>query len=93
MEALLRFAVSGLASIATPAVVLQGNADELVKPIRGRHLAATLPHAHLVMLYGGHMQPYDHPTAIAAAVRALSGANPQTATAARSATSAPASTR
>lgn len=76
----------GLASISTPAVVIQGNADELVKPIHGRRLAATLPHAHLVMLNGGHMQPYDHPAAIAAAVRALSGANPQTSTAVRSAT-------
>lgn len=82
-----------LASISTPAVVIQGNADELVKPIRGRRLAATLPHAQLVMLYGGHMQPYDHPAAIATAVRALSGANPQTSTAVRSATIAAAPTR
>jgi pimeloyl-ACP methyl ester carboxylesterase len=63
-----------LASIQTPAIVIQGNADELVKPPRGRRLAATLPHAHLVMLYGGHMQPYSHPAAIAAAVGALSAA-------------------
>ncbi len=78
----------GLASISTPAVVIQGNADELVKPAYGRRLAAALPHAHLVMLYGGHMQPYDHPAAIAAAVRALSNANPQTSTPARPTTTA-----
>jgi pimeloyl-ACP methyl ester carboxylesterase len=61
----------GLASIQTPAVVIQGDADELVRPIHGRRLAVALPHAHLVMLYGGHMQPYDHPAAIAAAVASL----------------------
>jgi pimeloyl-ACP methyl ester carboxylesterase len=85
----------GLASIATPAVVIQGNADELVKPIRGRRLAATLPHARLVMLYGGHMQPYTHPAVIATAVRAMSGASPLTSSAARSAiaVTAAASTR
>ena len=63
----------GLPAIATPAVVIQGEDDELVHPINGRRLAATLPHAKLVMLYGGHMQPYDHPAAIATAVRGLSG--------------------
>jgi pimeloyl-ACP methyl ester carboxylesterase len=65
----------GLTMIQTPAVVIQGNADELVKPEHGRLLAATLPHARLVMLHGGHMQPYTHPTAIAAAVQGLSGAS------------------
>lgn len=73
----------GLATIQTPAVVIQGNADELVAPARGKRLAATLPHARLVMLHGGHMQPYSHPTAIAAAVRALAGSNPSNAVAAR----------
>ncbi len=63
----------GLSSIETPAVVIQGEQDELVNQSHGRKLAATLPHARLVMLYGGHMQPYDHPAAIAAAVRSLSG--------------------
>ena len=51
-------------------MVIQGEQDELVNQSHGRKLAATLPHARLVMLYGGHMQPYDHPAAIAAAVRA-----------------------
>jgi len=72
----------GLADITVPAVVIQGEKDELVHPIHGRKLAATLPHARLVMLYGGHMQPYNHPAAIAAAVRGLVGAGPHTASAA-----------
>jgi pimeloyl-ACP methyl ester carboxylesterase len=63
----------GLSGIETPAVVIQGEQDELVNQSHGRKLAATLPHARLVMLYGGHMQPYDHPVAIATAVRGLSG--------------------
>jgi pimeloyl-ACP methyl ester carboxylesterase len=62
----------GLGAIKAPAVVIQGNGDELVKPIHGQRLAAMLPHARLLMLYGGHMQPYDHPAAIAAAVQSLS---------------------
>ena len=62
-----------LSGIETPAVVIQGEEDELVNQSHGRKLAATLPHARLVMLYGGHMQPYDHPAAIATAVRSFSG--------------------
>ncbi len=64
---------AGLGTIAAPAVVIQGDHDELVKPIHGRRLAATLPHARLVMVSGGHMAPYTHPDAIAAAVRSLNG--------------------
>jgi pimeloyl-ACP methyl ester carboxylesterase len=63
----------GLTSIEAPAVVIQGEGDELVKPIHGRELAAALSNSRLVMLYGGHMQPYDHPAAIAAAVQSISG--------------------
>jgi pimeloyl-ACP methyl ester carboxylesterase len=62
----------GLSGIETPAVVIQGEQDQLVNQSHGRKLAATLPQARLVMLYGGHMQPYDHPAAIAAAVSSLS---------------------
>jgi pimeloyl-ACP methyl ester carboxylesterase len=62
-----------LRDIETPAVLIQGKEDELVNQSHGRKLAATLPHARLVMLYGGHMQPYDHPAVIAAVVRSLSG--------------------
>jgi pimeloyl-ACP methyl ester carboxylesterase len=62
----------GLRDIETPAVVIQGEEDKLVNQSHGRELAATLPHARLTMVYGGHMQPYDHPAVVAAAVRALS---------------------
>jgi pimeloyl-ACP methyl ester carboxylesterase len=82
----------GLSTIQTPAVVIQGNADELVKPIHGRRLAADLPHARLVMLYGGHMQPYTHPAAIATAVQSLSSAGGQPAAHARSTSTATAAT-
>jgi pimeloyl-ACP methyl ester carboxylesterase len=60
-----------LGAIRVPAVVIQGDEDELVRPIYGRRLAAELPDSRLVMVYGGHMQPYDHPAAIAAAVQSL----------------------
>lgn len=60
-----------LASIATPAVVIQGDRDRFVKPSHGRRLAATLPHARLVMVSGGHMAPYVHPDVVASAVRSL----------------------
>lgn len=63
----------GLSSIKVPAVVVQGEGDELVHAIHGRALAAALPNARLVMLYGGHMQPYDHPAAVAGAVQGLAG--------------------
>lgn len=63
----------GLTSIAAPTVVIQGDHDELVKPTHGRRLAAALPHARLVMVSGGHMAPYTHPDAIAAAVQSLGG--------------------
>jgi len=66
----------GLSGIETPAVVIQGEQDELVNQSHGRKLAAMLPDARLEMVYGGHMQPYDHPAAIAAAVASLSDAKP-----------------
>ena len=62
----------GLGEIEVPAVVIQGNGDEFVAPIHGRRLAAELPDARLVMVHGGHMQPYDHPATIAGAVQNLS---------------------
>jgi pimeloyl-ACP methyl ester carboxylesterase len=61
----------GLHSIAVPAVVIQGEQDHLVGQTYGRRLAAVLPHARLDLLYGGHMQPYVHQAAIAAAVQSL----------------------
>jgi pimeloyl-ACP methyl ester carboxylesterase len=60
-----------LASIATPATVIHGEHDQLVKPERGRKLAATLPHARLKIVSGGHMAPYVHPGVVAAAARRL----------------------
>jgi pimeloyl-ACP methyl ester carboxylesterase len=60
-----------LATIDVAAVVIQGDHDELVKPVYGRRLAATLPRARLEMLPGGHMAPYTHPYAVAAAVRTV----------------------
>lgn len=61
-----------LARITAPAVVIQGDHDELVKPIYGRRLARELPHARLMLVSGGHMVPYTHPTVVAAAVDSLS---------------------
>jgi pimeloyl-ACP methyl ester carboxylesterase len=60
-----------LATIETPAVVIQGEDDELVGAERGRTIAATLPRARLVMVDGGHMATYVHPGTVAAAVREL----------------------
>jgi len=60
-----------LGAIRVPAVVIQGNDDQLVKPTYGRRLAADLTNSRLVMVYGGHMQPYDHPAAIATAVQSI----------------------
>jgi pimeloyl-ACP methyl ester carboxylesterase len=62
----------GLSGIRVPTVVVQGEGDELVKPVHGRALAAALPNSRLVMVRGGHMQPYDHPAAIAGAVQGIS---------------------
>lgn len=64
-----------LSEVHTPAVVIQGASDKLVKPACGRRLAATLPNARLEMVAGGHMAPYTHPKTIAEAVRALYPSN------------------
>jgi pimeloyl-ACP methyl ester carboxylesterase len=60
-----------LATIAVPAVVIQGANDQLVKPVHGRRLAATLPDARLEIVSGGHMAPYTHPAAVAGAALEL----------------------
>jgi pimeloyl-ACP methyl ester carboxylesterase len=60
-----------LATIDVPAVVIQGAGDKLVTADHGRRIAATLPHARLVMVGGGHMAPYVHPGVVAAATRKL----------------------
>jgi pimeloyl-ACP methyl ester carboxylesterase len=63
-----------LRSIEAPAIVIQGSEDHLVASLYALRLAARLPHARLQMLSGGHMQPYDHPSVIAEAVRSLQAA-------------------
>jgi pimeloyl-ACP methyl ester carboxylesterase len=65
-----------LPQIHTPAIVIQGASDQLVKPACGRRLAATLPDARLEMVSGGHMVPYTHPQTVAEAVRRLAGDYP-----------------
>lgn len=61
----------GLHGLRVRAVVIQGDHDQLVEPLHARRLAAALPDARLVMVSGGHMVPYTHPAAVAAAVRSL----------------------
>jgi pimeloyl-ACP methyl ester carboxylesterase len=61
----------GLGGIHIPTIVLQGAQDKLVKPECGRRLAASLPNARLQMVQGGHMVPYTHPAAVAAAAQAV----------------------
>lgn len=60
-----------LATIHVPAIVIQGADDQLVKPVHGRRLAATLPDARLTIVSGGHMAPYTHPAAVAGAALEL----------------------
>jgi pimeloyl-ACP methyl ester carboxylesterase len=65
---------AALRRIAVPAVVVQGDSDKLVQPRYGRRLARLLPHARLEMLHAGHMTPYTHPGALAAAVESVAAA-------------------
>lgn len=58
-----------LPEISTPAVVIQGDGDRLVKAEYGRRLARKLPRARFVGVRGGHMVPLVHPDVVAAAVR------------------------
>ncbi|HEY2141000.1 MAG TPA: alpha/beta hydrolase [Solirubrobacteraceae bacterium] len=60
-----------LGAITLPTVVIQGDGDELVKPIYGRRLATALPGSRLVMVSGGHMVPYTHPMAVVEAVESV----------------------
>ena len=64
----------GLASIATPTVVIVGDADRIVPPTAGRQLAARIPHAELVELAGaGHLLAHERPQVVVDAVRQVSG--------------------
>jgi pimeloyl-ACP methyl ester carboxylesterase len=74
-----------LDTIELPAVVIQGDDDQLVKPKYARRLARVLPHARLQMVSGGHMVPYTHPADIAAAVQSLAGAGAAAPTVGRAA--------
>jgi len=58
-----------LGAIDLPAVVVQGDGDQLVKPEVGRRLAALLPRARLVEVPGGHMVPLVHPAVVAGAAQ------------------------
>ena len=66
----------GLTRIETPAIVIQGASDHLVKPACARRLARLLAKARLEMVSGGHMVPYTHPQTVAAAVRSLAANYP-----------------
>lgn len=61
----------GLAGLRVPTIVIQGAQDKLVKPQCGRSIAASVGGAQLRVVPGGHMAPYTHPAAVAAAVQAL----------------------
>ncbi len=61
----------GLAGVRVPTIVIQGAQDKLVKPPCGRSIATSVPSAQLRMVPGGHMAPYTHPAAVAAAVESL----------------------
>jgi pimeloyl-ACP methyl ester carboxylesterase len=62
----------GLAALDLPAVVLNGNADHVVRPAVGDLLAAAIPGASHVVIPGvGHALPRERPEAVASAVREL----------------------
>jgi pimeloyl-ACP methyl ester carboxylesterase len=61
----------GLAGLRVPTIVIQGAQDKLVKPRCGRSIAASVPGARLRIVPGGHMAPYTHPAAVAAAVQGV----------------------
>ena len=63
----------GLTSLRVPTIVIQGAQDKLVKPQCGRSIAASVPGAQLHIVPGGHMAPYTHPAAVAAAVETVAG--------------------
>jgi pimeloyl-ACP methyl ester carboxylesterase len=62
----------GLGALRVPTIVIQGAQDKLVKPQCGQSIAASVPGAKVQMVPGGHMAPYTHPAAVAAAATSLS---------------------
>ncbi|MDQ2725206.1 MAG: alpha/beta hydrolase [Actinomycetota bacterium] len=67
----------GLARISAPTMVVVGMSDHVVTPDIGARLASAIPGAVLRQVAdAGHLLPFDHPTAVADAVRAVA-ARPQ----------------
>ncbi|MDQ2726558.1 MAG: alpha/beta hydrolase [Actinomycetota bacterium] len=67
----------GLARISTPTVVLAGMSDHVVTPDVGARLASSIPGAVLRQVAGaGHLLPFDHPSVVADAVRAVAASPP-----------------
>ncbi|MDQ6837826.1 MAG: alpha/beta hydrolase, partial [Actinomycetota bacterium] len=63
---------SGLAGIRAPTVVVAGMSDHVVTPEVGARLASAIPGAVLRQVPGaGHLLPFDHPSEVADAVRAV----------------------
>lgn len=63
-----------LARITARCLVVVGSADRVVSPKVGAHLVAAIPGARLRTVAGaGHLLPFDHPHAVADAVRSVSG--------------------
>ena len=57
-----------LPEITTPALLLHGWKDDVVPLRAGGALAATLPHARLEVVDGGHMLNLEHPEVVARAI-------------------------
>ncbi|MRX49226.1 alpha/beta fold hydrolase [Paracoccus sp. S-4012] len=62
-----------LGQIEAPALILHGREDDVVRFGQAEHAAATLPHAELRPMPGGHMMPVIRPKAVAAAIREMAG--------------------
>lgn len=61
-------AAARFTKVAVPAWIVQGKGDKLIPPqsvIRG---AKQMPNARLILLAGGHMQPWVNPAAVARAI-------------------------
>lgn len=62
----------GIARIALPALILNGDADELVSRAETIAIAEAIPGAALGLIpYEGHMVHMDHPDRVAACIRAM----------------------
>jgi pimeloyl-ACP methyl ester carboxylesterase len=59
-------------TIKTRAFIIQGREDKDVEPQTATTLKSELPHSSLLMLSGGHMQPYVHPREVASQIKLAS---------------------